>query len=128
VELVGEEFRDITTTHTAYVFDISETNSVELPAMRQVEGDPGDNIKRLVAFLKSRRIQVFYRDDLKGAMGANAGGRIFLLNGHSNIKITERYADLARAHIMKTGSVSREFGASWNRSQKGKRVMLRKRR
>jgi hypothetical protein len=30
------------------------------------------------------------------------------LLGHSNIKMTERYADLARAHIVKTGNVSRE--------------------
>jgi len=34
------------------------------------------------------------------------------LLGHSNIKMTERYADLARAHIVKTGSVSREL---WNK-------------
>ena len=31
------------------------------------------------------------------------------LLGHSNIKMTERYADLARAHIVKTGNVSREL-------------------
>jgi hypothetical protein len=31
------------------------------------------------------------------------------LLGHSDIKMTERYADLARAHIVKTGSVSREL-------------------
>ena len=68
---------------SAYVFDISQTNGVELPAMRQVQGDPGDNIERLTAFLKSRQIQVRYRDDLKGAMGASAGGRIFLLNGQT---------------------------------------------
>jgi hypothetical protein len=31
------------------------------------------------------------------------------LLGHSNIKMTERYAKLAREHIVKTGSVSREI-------------------
>jgi hypothetical protein len=31
------------------------------------------------------------------------------LLGHSNIKMTDRYADLVRAHIVKTGSVSREI-------------------
>jgi hypothetical protein len=30
------------------------------------------------------------------------------LLGHSNIKMTERYAELAQAHIIKTRSVSRE--------------------
>jgi len=37
------------------------------------------------------------------------------LLGHSNIKMTERYADLARAHIVKTGSVSREL---WTRMER----------
>jgi site-specific recombinase XerD len=29
--------------------------------------------------------------------------------GHSNIKMTERYAKLAKAHIAKTGSTAREM-------------------
>jgi hypothetical protein len=29
--------------------------------------------------------------------------------GHSNIKMTERYAKLARTHIAKTGSTAREI-------------------
>jgi site-specific recombinase XerC len=40
-----------------------------------------------------------------------SGGDLYELSkllGHSNIKMTERYADLARAHIVKTGNVSRE--------------------
>ena len=60
-----------------------------------------------------------------------SGGGLYELSkllGHSNIKMTERYADLARAHIVKTGNVSRELWSSWNRSQKGERVRLRKRR
>ena len=41
-----------------------------------------------------------------------SGGDLYELSkllGHSNIKMTERYADLARAHIVKTGNVSREI-------------------
>jgi integrase len=41
-----------------------------------------------------------------------SGGDLYELSkllGHSNIKMTERYADLARAHIVKTGNVSREL-------------------
>jgi hypothetical protein len=41
-----------------------------------------------------------------------SGGDLYELSkllGHSSIKMTERYADLARAHIVKTGSVSREL-------------------
>jgi integrase len=41
-----------------------------------------------------------------------SGGDLYELSkllGHSNIKMTERYADLARAHIVRTGNVSREI-------------------
>ena len=38
----------------AYVFDISQTNGVELPEMERVAGDPGENIERLTAFLNSK--------------------------------------------------------------------------
>jgi integrase len=41
-----------------------------------------------------------------------SGGDLYELSkllGHSNIKMTERYAELAQAHIIKTGSVSREL-------------------
>jgi hypothetical protein len=40
-----------------------------------------------------------------------SGGDLYELSkllGHSNIKMTERYAELTRAHIVKTGNVSRE--------------------
>jgi len=46
-----------------------------------------------------------------------SGGDLYELSkllGHSNIKMTERYADLARAHIVKTGNVSREL---WNKME-----------
>ena len=34
--------------------------------------------------------------------------------GHSNIKMTERYARLARQHIARTGSTAREIRKLWN--------------
>jgi hypothetical protein len=34
--------------------------------------------------------------------------------GHSNIKMTERYANLAWRHIARTGSTAREPGNYWN--------------
>jgi len=67
----------------AYVFDISQTNGVDLPAMHEVGGDPGDNIDRIAAFLKDRGIQLVYSDDLQGALGKSYGGRIAILNGQS---------------------------------------------
>ena len=65
----------------AYVFDISQTNGVDLPTMHEVHGEPGDNIERLAAFLKGQGIQVIYRDDLQGALGKSYGGRIAILSG-----------------------------------------------
>jgi hypothetical protein len=59
-----------------------------------------------------------------------SGGDLYELSkllGHSNIKMTERYADLARAHIVKTGNVSREL---WSKiepqSERGERNVAQK--
>jgi len=67
----------------AYVFDISQTNGVDLPAMHEVGGDPGGNMDRIAAFLKDRGIQLVYSDDLQGALGKSYGGCIAILNGQS---------------------------------------------
>lgn len=67
----------------AYVFDISQTEGVDLPALREVSGNPGENLERLAAFVHGRGIQLTYSDDLHGALGASYGGRIAILNGQS---------------------------------------------
>ena len=67
----------------AYVFDITQTNGADLPAMHEVSGDPGDNTDRIAAFLEHRGIQLVYSDDLQGALGKSYGGRIAILNGQS---------------------------------------------
>jgi hypothetical protein len=67
----------------AYVFDISQTNGVDLPELNEVSGDPGENIDRLAAFLKTKGIALLYADDLKGALGMSYGERIAILRGQS---------------------------------------------
>jgi hypothetical protein len=67
----------------AYVFDISQTDGVNLPEMREVFGDPGESIDRLAAFLKSKGIAVSYNDNIAPALGMSYGGRIVLLPGQS---------------------------------------------
>jgi hypothetical protein len=67
----------------AYVFDISQTNGVDLPTLHEVSGDPGDSFNRLGKFLKAQGVQVVYSDDLKGALGKSYGGRIAILRGQS---------------------------------------------
>lgn len=67
----------------AYLFDISQTNGVELPEMEHVAGDPDENIERLTAFLNSKGIAVSYSDKIAPALGMSYGGRIALLTGQS---------------------------------------------
>jgi len=86
-----EAEKDITKQNTrvllgfrnAYVFDISQTNGVDLPSMHEVSGDPGDNIDRLAAFLKSKGIQLVYNPNIVPALGMSYGGRIAILPGQS---------------------------------------------
>ena len=66
-----------------YVFDISQTNGVDLPELREVSGDPGENIDRLAAFLKSQGIQLVYNEKIAPALGMSYGGRIAILPGRS---------------------------------------------
>ena len=64
----------------AYVFDVSQTNGVDLPTMREVSGDPGDNIERLAAFLKEQGIQLVYNaTTCRALLGKSYGGRIAIL-------------------------------------------------
>ena len=67
----------------AYVFDISQTDGVDLPALNEVTGDPGENIDRLAAFLKSKGIQLVYNANIAPALGMSYGGRIAILPGQS---------------------------------------------
>jgi hypothetical protein len=67
----------------AYVFDISQTNGVDLPTMHEVSGDPGENIDRLAAFLKGKGIQLVYNEKIAPALGMSYGGRIAILPGQS---------------------------------------------
>ena len=67
----------------AYVFDVSQTDGVELPALNEVTGDPGENIDRLAAFVKSKGIQLVYNAKIAPALGMSYGGRIAILPGQS---------------------------------------------
>lgn len=67
----------------AYVFDISQTEGVDLPEMQRVSGDVGENIDRLAAFVHSRGIQLVYNPKIAPALGMSYGGRIAILPGQS---------------------------------------------
>ena len=67
----------------AYVFDVTQTDGVELPSLHEVNGDPGENIDRLAAFVKSKGIQLVYNPNIAPALGMSYGGRIAILPGRS---------------------------------------------
>jgi hypothetical protein len=86
-----EAAKDITKQNTrtllgfrnAYVFDVSQTNGVDLPEIHEISGDPGENIDRLAAFLKGQGIQLVYNPKIAPALGISYGGRIAILPGQS---------------------------------------------
>ncbi len=67
----------------AYVFDISQTNGVDLPEIREIAGDPGESVERLAAFIKSQGIQLVYNPKIAPALGISYGGRIAVLPGQA---------------------------------------------
>lgn len=60
----------------AYVFDVSQTDGEPLPQLTRVTGDPGDYATRVKNLINSRGIALDYAEDLDGADGQSAGGRI----------------------------------------------------
>ena len=68
---------------SAYVFDVSQTNGVDLPNLHEVSGDPGENIDRLAVFLKGKGIQLVYNPNIAPALGMSYGGRIAIFPGQS---------------------------------------------
>ena len=82
-DITKQNTRAILGFRNAYVFDISQTNGIDLPALHEVSGDPGENIDRLAAFLKGQGIGLSYNDRIAPALGMSYGGRIVLLPGQS---------------------------------------------
>jgi antirestriction protein ArdC len=83
----------------AYVFDISQTDGQELPAIGSVNGDPREYRERIAKFVAEQGIALEYSQDIAPARGISAGGQITLLPGQSP---AEEFATLAHelAHEM----------------------------
>jgi antirestriction protein ArdC len=83
----NEEPRESTSAvagfRAAYVFDITQTDGKELPAIGTVQGDPKDRILQLQAFAKARGISVEYSDQIAPARGLSYGGKVVLLPGQT---------------------------------------------
>ena len=63
----------------AYVFDLSQTEGVDLPETQHVSGNPGENLERLASFVRSRGILLAYNENIAPALGMSYGGRIAIL-------------------------------------------------
>jgi antirestriction protein ArdC len=102
-----EAEKDITKQNTrvlvgfrnAYVFDVEQTEGIELPAMHEVYGDVGENHDRLVSFIEQQGIELVFTEKIAPALGMSYGGRIAILPGQSK---AETFATLLHelAHEM----------------------------
>ena len=87
----AEAEKDITKQNTrvlvgfrnAYVFDVEQTEGVELPAMREVYGDVGENHDRLVSFIERQGIELVFTEKIAPALGMSYGGKIAIFPGQS---------------------------------------------
>ena len=82
-DITKQNERTLLGFRNAYVFDVLQTEGADLPDMHQVSGDPGENIDRLAAFVRSKGIQLVYNQNIAPALGMNCGGRIVVLPGQS---------------------------------------------
>jgi hypothetical protein len=64
-----------------YVFDISQTERKDLPALTEVKGDVGGYRERLVKFVEAQSIELRYSDKIGPAKGLSYEGKITLLSG-----------------------------------------------
>jgi antirestriction protein ArdC len=86
-----EAEKDITKQNTAvlvgfrsaYVFDVSQTEGAELPELREISGDVGENRDRLISFIEQRGIELVFSERIAPALGMSYGGRIAILPGQS---------------------------------------------
>lgn len=83
----------------AFVFDVEQTEGVELPAMCEVYGDIGENHDRLLSFIGRQGIELVFSENIAPALGMSYGGRIAILPRQSK---AETFATLVHelAHEM----------------------------
>lgn len=98
-DTASQEPRTLLRFKAVYVFDVSQTDGQQLPEFATVSGNPNGHTDRLKAFIAQQGISLEYADDLDGADGASAGGRIIL---HTGLTPAKEFSVLAHeaAHEM----------------------------
>jgi len=81
-----------------YVWDVSQTDGAELPKLDEVQGNPADQLPRLIEFVKSQNIKFEYSENIAPARGLSYGGLIRLL---PNMTPAEEFSTLVHelAHL-----------------------------
>jgi antirestriction protein ArdC len=64
-----------------YVFDISQTEGKDLPALTEVNGDVSGYRERLFKFVERQNVEVRFSEKIAPAKGLSHGGKITLLSG-----------------------------------------------
>jgi hypothetical protein len=77
----GDNARAIVGFRAAYVFDVAQTDGEPLPTVSIASGDPGLRNVTLRSAIAAQGITLEDVDDLGGALGLSAGGRIQIVKG-----------------------------------------------
>jgi hypothetical protein len=62
---------------------VSQTEGAELPAMREMSGEVGENRARLISFINRQNIELVFTENIAPALGMSSGGKIAILPGQS---------------------------------------------
>ena len=63
------------------MFDVSQTEGKDVPALTEVEGDVSGYRERLVKFVESQNVTLNYSERIAPAKGLSFGGKVTLLSG-----------------------------------------------
>jgi hypothetical protein len=64
-----------------YVFDVTQTEGKELPALTEVNGDVSGYRERLFKFVEAQSVEISFSQGIAPAKGLSYGGKIKLLSG-----------------------------------------------
>lgn len=82
-DITKQNTRALLGFRTAAVFDVSQTEGAELPELKGVSGEVGENRARLVSFIETQGITLVYTEKIAPALGMSYGGRIAILPGQA---------------------------------------------
>ncbi|HEX5370480.1 MAG TPA: ArdC family protein [Dehalococcoidia bacterium] len=78
-ERTDDDSKQVAGFRAAYVFDVAQTDGEPLPDATTASGDPGRRTADLRSAIAAHGIAIEDADDLDGALGTSAGGRIQVL-------------------------------------------------